>query len=170
MSVSGVNMSQMQALTSRISDLERSVSFWNNAYVVFVLLTVFLAGGLFITQFFAIRKARELAVAQSSMLRLKDDELREKIASLNVQAESLKTEAEKAKEGIAITQTAAAQANERAARANERAAEANKVAEQERIARFKLEQKLAPRTLTVTQGNSLVAGLREFARRCPEDR
>jgi hypothetical protein len=48
------------------------------------------------------------------------------------------------------------------AQANAHAADANKVAEQERLARLQLEQRLAPRTLTVTQGVELVAALRKF--------
>lgn len=44
-----------------------------------------------------------------------------------------------------------AEANARSAEANARAAEANKVAEQERVARLKLEVKLAPRILTSAQ-------------------
>jgi hypothetical protein len=156
MSVRGVNMSQIHALTSRITDLERSASSWNNAYVVFVALTVLLAVGLFVTQFIAIRKGRQLVAAQSELLRLKDDELKknlgekdEKIAGLNLQAESLKVEAERAKEGIATAQTAAARANADAAKASERAAEANRKAEEERLTRVKLEETLAPRLLAI---------------------
>jgi hypothetical protein len=163
-------MSQIQALTSHISDLDRSLNSWSYAYVVFVLLTVFLAVGLFVTQFVAIRKGRELAAAQSELLRLKDDELKkdlgekdEKIAGLNLQAESLKTEAEKAKEGIATAQMAAARANADAAKAGERAAEANKAAEQEKIERLKLEAQIAPRRLTVAQQQAIAMGCSHFS-------
>jgi hypothetical protein len=46
---------------------------------------------------------------------------------------------------------------------NERAAEANRIAEQERVARLKLEQSFAPRGLTIAQGNALIAALKSFA-------
>jgi hypothetical protein len=48
------------------------------------------------------------------------------------------------------------------AEANARAAEANEKAEQEQLARLTLEQSLAPRSITVTQGEALVAELKDF--------
>ena len=49
------------------------------------------------------------------------------------------------------------------AQANERAAEANKIAEEERLARVKLESKLAPRTLKGESQNAVVAAIKQFA-------
>jgi hypothetical protein len=165
-------MSQIQALISQISDLGRSLSSWNYASLALLLFTGVVAIGLFITQFFTIRKGGELAAAQSELLRLKDDELKknlgekdERIAGLNLQAESLKAEAEKAKEGIATAQMAAAKANADAAKAGERAAEANKAAEQEKIERLKLEAQIAPRRLTVAQQQAIAMGCSHFSGR-----
>src|SRR4051812_28316754 len=44
-----------------------------------------------------------------------------------------------------------AKANEAAAKANERAAEANKKAEEEKLARVKIEERLAPRSIDAPQ-------------------
>ena len=48
-----------------------------------------------------------------------------------------------------------AAANIQAAQANERAAEANKKAEEERLARIKIEARIAPRTMTQAQQNEI---------------
>jgi hypothetical protein len=165
-------MSQAQTLISQISDLDRSLSSWNYASLALLLFTGVVAIGLFITQFFTIRKGGELAAAQSELLRLRDDELKknlgekdERIAGLNLQAESLKAEAEKAKEGIATAQMAAAKANADAAKAGERAAEANKAAEQEKIERLKLEAQIAPRRLTAAQQQAIALACSHFSGR-----
>jgi hypothetical protein len=67
-------------------------------------------------------------------------------------------EAETAR-AVADSEAAKAQA----ALANERAAEANKKAEEERLARLKLEARLAPRTLTGTQQIQITEKLKSFA-------
>jgi len=79
----------------------------------------------------------------------------EKIASLNSQAELLRAEAEKAREAIALAQVDAARANSEAAKANEKA-------EQERLARLKLEQQIAPRNLSSEQQARIASKLSSF--------
>jgi hypothetical protein len=59
--------------------------------------------------------------------------------------------------------TAVAEANARAAEANARAAEANEKAEQERLARVKIEQRLADRVLTDAQVEAIADKLKPFA-------
>jgi hypothetical protein len=53
----------------------------------------------------------------------------------------------KAARDIEAAKESAATANEGAAKANERAAEANRIAEGERLARMKIEARIAPRSL-----------------------
>lgn len=50
------------------------------------------------------------------------------------------------------------------AKANERAAEANKVAEQERLERVKIEERIAPRRLTQDQKAGLIQALKPFGK------
>jgi hypothetical protein len=57
----------------------------------------------------------------------------------------------------------AAKANERAAEAELAAAEANKKAEEERLARVKIEEKLAPRYISKDQFNTIVSQMSKWA-------
>src|SRR5438309_1147337 len=63
----------------------------------------------------------------------------------------------------AEAQKAAGEANERAGSAEQRAAEANEKAEQEKLARVKIEQKVAPRRLTKEQQERIARKLKPFA-------
>jgi hypothetical protein len=56
-----------------------------------------------------------------------------------------------------------AETNERAAHADERAAEANEIAEKERLARIKIEERLADRSLTDAQAATIIETLKPFA-------
>ena len=71
-------------------------------------------------------------------------------------------ESERLRGDVASANVRAEEAKEQAARANERAAEANKVAEQERLARLRLEATLAPRSLTPEQQRTLAAALKDL--------
>jgi hypothetical protein len=71
----------------------------------------------------------------------------------------------KAQENLAGAHERAAAANERAAKAEQHAAEANKKAEEERLARVRIEQRLAPRSLGPAQQRELSERLRPFAGR-----
>jgi hypothetical protein len=68
--------------------------------------------------------------------------------------------AREADERIAIAGQKAAEANERASEADKKAAEANEKAEKERLARLRIEEKLAPRSLS--QIKELVNKLKPF--------
>lgn len=61
------------------------------------------------------------------------------------------------------SKVAVASANEKAAQANERAAEANRIAEEEKLARVKLETRLAPRSLKGLSQDAVVNAIKEFA-------
>jgi hypothetical protein len=65
-----------------------------------------------------------------------------------------------AEENLAGAHERAARANERAAMAEQNAAEANKKAEEEKLARLKIEEKLAPRSLTQAEIEGITAKLR----------
>ena len=64
---------------------------------------------------------------------------------------------------VAEANKAASEAAARAAEANKSAAEANEKAEKERLARVKIEARMAPRRLSSEQHRSLVARLNPFA-------
>jgi hypothetical protein len=66
-------------------------------------------------------------------------------------------------EDMASVQHDTAQANERAAQSNARAAEATQKAEEERLARVRLEAKLAPRSMTEQERQELSDKLKPFS-------
>ncbi len=68
------------------------------------------------------------------------------------------------KRDIATANAESARAHERAAQAEERTAEANKKAEEERLARVKIEEKLAPRRLTQEQQSSISEHMSSWAK------
>lgn len=84
-----------------------------------------------------------------SLQRSEDQERQHEIARLNKEAGDARQSA-----GDAI---------ERAAAAQERAAEANKKAEEERLARLKIEERLAPRRMTAEQIRHLQERLGQFS-------
>ena len=142
-------MSEIQSVTLQIQDLERSFDRWNTAYMIVLALTVVLAALLFVTQFVANRRGKQLSDAKSDLLRAKDAQLQSDLKAKDAQIAHAGARAEEAKEG--------------AAKAEERAAEANKKAEEERLARVKIEEKLAPRRLAVEQQRQIAGCLQRFA-------
>ena len=89
------------------------------------------------------------------MGKIKEDYLKRDIASANAVSAGAQAEAARANEGAALAQ-------QRAAEAQQRAAEANLRAEEERLARLKIEERLAPRSLTRAQQATLTGRLKPF--------
>jgi hypothetical protein len=87
---------------------------------------------------------------------LQDSELSRYKTEAGIQIAQANELSAKANEG-------AASANERAAEANQRAAEANRLAESEKLARLRIEEKIRGRRLTAEQKDKLSAVLRPFA-------
>ncbi|MEP7351920.1 MAG: hypothetical protein ABI824_01680, partial [Acidobacteriota bacterium] len=108
---SGVKVSEIQTLTSRLHVLSTSVDTWNNRYVFFVALAVFVAALVLIAQFVVISKSKETSDAQSKLMVAKDAQ-----ALLDSKDKDVK---------IAEAQSAAVEANEGAIRAQKGLAEAN---------------------------------------------
>ena len=65
---------------------------------------------------------------------------------------------------IAFAGSESANAHERAAKAEQAAAEANKKAEEERLARVKIEEKLSPRRLSKEQFNTIVSQMTKWSK------
>lgn len=95
-----------------------------------------------------------IAVAIATYGVIKMGAIKEHFADERISANEAKTA-----RAIADSDIAKAQAAE----ANARAAEANKKAEEERLARLKIEARLAPRTLTGTQQQAIIDKIRPFA-------
>jgi hypothetical protein len=127
-----------------------------------VLITIGVAGELFV-QFRASKVETDLRTDSHEVEAL----LNEQAADANREAGNAKIEA-----GNAIKQAAQATRDAEVARrdaesfqldiarANEHAAEANKKAEEERLARLKIEERLAPRRMSAQQTTTLVRDLK----------
>jgi hypothetical protein len=83
-------------------------------------------------------------------------------AEANTKAEGFRLDIAKANESSEVAKAAVAGATAEAAKATERAAEANRIAENERLARVKLEAQIAPRRLTQEQMTSIAKSLAAF--------
>ncbi|MFZ0737873.1 MAG: hypothetical protein WBL70_05355 [Candidatus Acidiferrales bacterium] len=82
----GVNVSEIQALTSRIQALDNKVGFWNIWYIRFVFITVIAGIVLFLAQFMQMRRSDEREAMQKRLTKLKDDQSASEIAYLNAEA------------------------------------------------------------------------------------
>jgi hypothetical protein len=129
------NASEISELSRTVESLSGSVRSWNNAYLVLLALT-------FIASAFVVLKNNEYNRAQKKLSDAKD--------------RSLRIELKEKDDQIATTQRQAAEANLRAAGAN-------RIAEEERLARVKLEAQLAPRTLKGDSQEDVVNAIKPFA-------
>jgi hypothetical protein len=118
--------------------LEALLSTLDNWAAFFILLVVLGVGGELIVHLMQSRANKKLVALQHAETRAQETE----IASLNKDAEGFKLDV---------------------AKANERASEANRIAEQEKLARLKIEERLAPRSLNKTQSDKITAVLLSFA-------
>jgi hypothetical protein len=115
------------------------------------LLVAVGVAGEFLGDFMAdpIRKRRDEA-RQADIVRLSND------------AETARKDSAKLRLDISKSDERAAHANERIALAEQHAAEANRIAEGERLARVKIEEKIAPRRLSAEQIRTVADKLRRF--------
>lgn len=129
-------MPEIQSLTVRAQALSQSVDRWNAATIWALVFTALAAIAVLVTTAIALKQAKRLADVQRQLIQskdiqlaldLKDRDLR--IAEAGEQASTAETKAEGFRLDIA--------------EANRRAADANRKAEEERLARIKIEEKLA---------------------------
>lgn len=99
----------------------------------------------------------------------KEEYLRRDLAATNARAEEAKADAsqslaaaKQAESNLASANARAEEAKAESAEANARAAEANRIAEGERLARVKIEEKLAPRSITQKQIDGLSKRLKPY--------
>jgi len=172
----GVNMQDIQALTSQVEQLASRHGFWNDISIWFIAASVLATAMYFFAQWMTNKRGNELNAAQGALIRAKDEQLTRDLkekddqiagtykeamrieAEANRQIADTKTEAQKeiarltaesdkSREGIAIAQAQAATANEKA--------------EAERLTRTNLEETLAPRRVNMT--TETIAELKLFA-------
>lgn len=154
----GENVSEIQLLASQAQDLQTSFDFWNDWYVRFVALTVFLAGVVFFTQFMSVKKGKALSQAQSELIKTKDKQLSIDLTDKDLKIAEAGERASKADE-------MAGKANERSATLEKRNLELQTNLERERTERLKLEAQIAPRRLSRDMQVTIAASLTPFAER-----
>ena len=130
----GDSVENIQSLTTRIAELTQSVDFWNTGMLVTLVLAFVVAGAVALTTRMSIVRAKALEEVQSEIIKAKDRQL----------AIDLRK-----KDG-------------EIAEAKKDAAEANRTAEKERLARIKIEEKLAPRTLSDNQRQDVIQKISKY--------
>src|SRR5882762_2929192 len=110
--------------------LEALLASLDNWAALFIALVVLGVGGELIVHLRQSSANKKLGALQRSEAKAQEAE----IARLNKDAEALKLDV---------------------AKANERSSEANRIAEQEKLARLKIEERLAPRSLSKEQSDKL---------------
>lgn len=118
---------------------------WENAFFWGSIIALILLGVMEVASHRAAQRKDELTEQQQAETQRRHDD---EMARLHLQAAELTADAEKSRAAIA--------------EATARAAEANKIAEEERLARVKLEASIAPRALTQPQRAAAVARLQHF--------
>ena len=170
-------MPNIESLTAHADRLEKSFNDWNHAYLVLVAVTAFFVFLTFVAQWIASGKSGELDRARMAVIAAKDDQLKEEFTHRDERIAKVKADGD--------VQIAAVKAgsDEKIAAANKRseeiAADSNRKAEQlraqnldtstklvaaqraleeEKIARIKIEQYFAPRTVDDSHAAMLKAG------------
>jgi outer membrane murein-binding lipoprotein Lpp len=115
-----------------------------------VAVTAILAVGLFVTQYLAGKKSRELASLQAELIRAKDKQLELDLKNKDA--------------GIEEAKERAATANSRAEELKKENLETQKKLEDERLARAEIEERVAFRRIPEKQRSEMASRLKAFAR------
>jgi len=179
-STDGEKVSLIQTLTSRAQQLDGSVIWWNRAYVLMVATAAVIAAFVFITQFVAIRKARQLAVVQGDLMLADSREKDLKIAeaqqsaeaadersnnlehanlALRSQVATLETNAAKANKELAGLQKSASDAKSAQQRVEIELAKQRELTANAETRLLELQERIKPRRLTDKQSADFVAVL-----------
>ncbi len=132
----------IQSLSQRAQELTRLIDFLGDATNWLTAGTVLLAGLLLIVQIFSLRKSRELAAVQESIIKAKDDQL----------ALDLKQKDQ-----------AIAQANQRTEELRTQNLATQQRLEEERLARIEIEERVAFRRIPEKRRSEVSARLTPFS-------
>jgi hypothetical protein len=152
----GENVPTVDSLTREVSRAAGLVDWWNSAVIVAMVFAAIAATVLVVAQAVAFKRAKNLADVSEKLVAMKDAELQRELKAKDVEIGNANARASEANK-------AASEAVARAAEANQYAAEANKKAEQERLARAKIEQAMTHRRLLPAAQSAIAAKLRAFA-------
>jgi hypothetical protein len=131
---SNVDKSAIASLNSRVQTLTGSANRWNTWYLFSVFVAVVVGAATLVFQYMALKKGRELSDAQAQLIELKDSSVAGEFKDKDLKI----------------------------AQAMEGAATAKKVAEEERLKRIKIEEKMADRRLSPDQRRIVRDKMRGF--------
>jgi hypothetical protein len=154
-----MDTAELARLLARKTELESKLDGFEVWLIIFGILVVVGVGG---ESLFGIRSwlnNRKLHSTEQSIDILRQAE----IAQLNVSSETLRTDLRGADTRIAEAKRGAAEATAKAESFRLDIAKANETAERERLARIQLEARLADRTLSPAQRNTLTSRLTPFS-------
>ncbi len=126
---------EIERLQGRVITLSGTVDWWNTAIVVMMVIAAVAATGLVLTQYIAFRRAKDLNDIQFKLDRAKDGQLAIDLKNKDIEI----------------------------GKAQRAASDANTKAESERLARTKLEEKIAPRRLNEAQSRDISDALKPFS-------
>ena len=133
----GENVPEIQSLTLRVNALNQSVDWWNTAMVWALVFAALAAVAVVVTTRVPLMRAKELGDVQAELIQAKDRQL-----TLDLKDKDSKI-----------------------AQALKDSADANRTAESERLARVKIESKVAWRRLTQEQPDEMGRNIaRRFSR------
>jgi hypothetical protein len=170
------NESEIKALAVQADRLNHAVDFWNHWMIAGLILAAIAAVLIVLATRLVVLRTKQLAVAQGQLETAKDRQLNADLKDKDLEIQGLKTTAESAAKDIGTAKADVAKAEARSAeaaakaeqfrlaiaQANQQAAEANRIAEQERLARLRLEASLADRVLTPDAQAQLATVEKEF--------
>jgi hypothetical protein len=129
-------MPKIATLTSEVQRLQTATDWWTNATLWLTALTALVAIGYFVVSRVAINRAAQLRTAQAALDSAKEEKLTNDLKDKDKEIADAKA----------------------------RAAEANRLAEEERLARVKIEEKLAGWRLDPKAQERLIEKLKPYAK------
>jgi hypothetical protein len=145
--------SQIDSLTREKNDLGRKLDLWNALYIGALAIALVVGGFGALAQLKTIQLSKRAVSVQEQIAAAKDRESERELTSVRNEATQRAAELELRAKG----------AEARIAEANRAAAEANRLAEQERLARTKIEERLAPRRVGREQHDRSIGLLKPYA-------
>ena len=137
-------MDEIQSLTQRVADLGRAVDFWNVVMLWGLALAAIAAVVIGVSTRLVVLRTGEQADVQESLSAAKESRLTTDLKEKDRQIATVKSESD---QKTAELRARAKEADARIANANAASAKANETAEGERLARVKIEERLAWRRI-----------------------
>jgi hypothetical protein len=143
--------SDIQSQTSEIHDLEDKVGFWTGWNIGFVAAAILIASGLFFTQYMLNKRAKSLAIKQSSLIQAKDRQLALDLTNKDLKITTANERASKADESAGKARQRAEELAVKQEELREKNLETETTLENEKKLRLELEKTLAPRRMGIIQ-------------------